>query len=91
MIWRRTFIYCFVFFCGFLSFSQEILSLESYNHGEGIRFSEGDDYNFRIRGWFQPFFQSIEYLGKNEIKYLNRYRIRRARINFEGNQNQRLL
>lgn len=90
MIWRRTFIYCFVIFGGFLSFSQEILSLESYNHGEGIRFSEGDDYNFRIRGWFQPFFQSIEYLGENEIKYLNRYRIRRARINFEGNPgNQR--
>ncbi|GIR50279.1 MAG: hypothetical protein CM15mP59_0210 [Flavobacteriaceae bacterium] len=41
MIWRRTFIYCFVIFGGFLSFSQEILSLESYNHGEGIRFSEG--------------------------------------------------
>ena len=82
--------YLLIFFCGLPAISQDNVLLESYNHGEGIRFSQGDDYNFRIRGWIQPFFQSISYLGDNEIGNIDRYRLRRARINFEGNPgNQR--
>lgn len=83
-------VYLFTFFFAPSVLSQENVLLESYNHGEGIRFSQGDDYNFRIRGWIQPFFQSMSYLGDNEIANIDRYRLRRARINFEGNPgNQR--
>ena len=81
----KTFV-CFVLIiCGFESFSQDDISLESYRHGEGIRFSQDDSYSFRIRGWLQPWYQSTKYLGDNEIGYANRFRMRRARINFEGN------
>jgi hypothetical protein len=81
----KTFV-CFVLIiCGFESFGQDDISLESYRHGEGIRFSQDDSYSFRIRGWLQPWYQSTNYVGDNEISYANRFRMRRARINFEGN------
>ena len=65
----KTFV-CFVLIiCGFESFSQDDISLESYRHGEGIRFSQDDSYSFRIRGWLQPWYQSTKYLGDNEIGY----------------------
>ena len=71
--------------------AQDDISLESYNLGEGVRLSQDDSYSFRIRGWLQPWFQSLEYEGDNEIRFANRFRMRRARINFEGNPgNQRL-
>ena len=86
----KYYFYFLIFFCVIPSASQDDVLLESYTHGEGIRFSQDDDYNFRIRGWIQPFFQSISYLGDNEIGSIDRYRLRRARINFEGNPgNQR--
>ena len=71
--------------------AQDDISLESYNLGEGVRLSQDDSYSFRIRGWLQPWYQSLEYDGDNEIRFANRFRMRRARINFEGNPgNQRL-
>ena len=71
--------------------AQDDISLESYNLGEGVRLSQDDSYSFRIRGWLQPWYQSLEYGGDNEIRFANRFRMRRARINFEGNPgNQRL-
>ena len=71
--------------------AQDDISLESYNLGEGVRLSQDDSYSFRIRGWLQPWYQSLEYEGDNEIRFANRFRMRRARINFEGNPgNQRL-
>ena len=39
----------YLFFSMVSAISQDDVLLESYNHGEGIRFSQGDDYNFRIR------------------------------------------
>ena len=87
----KNFIFlCLLLFCVIISTAQSDVSIESYNLGEGVRFSQDESYSFRIRGWLQPWFQSIEYLGDNEIEFANRFRIRRARINFEGNPgNQR--
>ena len=87
----KNFIFlCLLLFCVINSTAQSDVSIESYNLGEGVRFSQDESYSFRIRGWLQPWFQSIEYLGDNEIEFANRFRIRRARINFEGNPgNQR--
>jgi hypothetical protein len=64
--------------------AQEV-QLNSYEFGEGLRFQTSDGSNFNIRGYLQPGMEVKQYTTDNEFGSLNRFRLRRARLRFDGN------
>jgi len=63
--------------------AQEV-QLNSYEFGEGLRFQTDNGSNFNIRGYLQPGMEVKQYTTDNEFGSLNRFRLRRARLRFDG-------
>lgn len=64
------------------SFGQDI-KLSSYQFGEGLRFTTGEDHEVRITSYLQPYFESKQYT-EADLNAANRFRMRRARFRLDG-------
>lgn len=70
------------------SSAQEIV-LNKYKFSEGLSFSGRDNnYKMDVSGFIQPYFESKKYLDNNDATSYNRFRIRRARLQFSGSSAQ---
>lgn len=72
-----------IFFIEYSS-AQEIIQ-NKYKFGEGLDFS-GKDHNHKmeVSGYLQPYTESRKYIGNNDATIYNRFRLRRARLQFTG-------
>lgn len=66
------------------SFAQEI-KMDAYEFGEGLNFNTSDGKSLKISGYFQPYFESKNYVNASELDAENRFRMRRSRLRFDGN------
>lgn len=64
--------------------SGQELKMRSYEFGEGLEFETEDGTEFEITGYIQPYFESKQYTDAEDLDAQNRYRLRRARIRFNG-------
>jgi hypothetical protein len=64
------------------SFGQDV-KLSSYQFGEGLRFTTGEDHEVRITSYLQPYFESKHYT-EADLNAANRFRMRRARFRLDG-------
>jgi hypothetical protein len=64
------------------SFGQDV-KLSSYQFGEGLRFTTGEDHEVRITSYLQPYFESKQYT-EADLNAANRFRMRRARFRLDG-------
>jgi hypothetical protein len=67
-----------------LAISQEV-TLEKYNFGEGFTLQSESGSKIKITGYFQPYFESKSYTDVDDTPDMNRFRMRRARLRFDGN------
>ena len=65
------------------AFSQNV-RLEKYSYGNGLKFTGDQDYSIHISGFIQPYLESKYFTDPNIDGAFNRFRLRRARIRFEG-------
>ncbi|MGV3460450.1 MAG: porin [Flavobacterium sp.] len=65
------------------------IKLRKYKFGEGLNFSAADgDYTMELTGFIQPWLESRKYLDNDDIRYYNRFRMRRARFTVAGRAKQ---
>ena len=60
------------------------VKMKSYEFGEGLEFETEDGAEFEITGYIQPYFESKNYTEAEDLDAQNRFRMRRARIRFNG-------
>lgn len=60
------------------------VQLNSYDFGEGLRFQSSRGSQFKIIGYLQPAAEFKQYTETNDFGALNRFRLRRARLRFDG-------
>lgn len=70
----------------FQGFTQNV-KMKSYEFGEGLEFETEDGAEFEITGYIQPYFESKNYTDAEDLDAQNRFRMRRARIRFNGQSN----
>lgn len=58
--------------------------LNEYTFGEGLTFSNKDEYSINLRGYLQPMVSVLNYNGNGEADNLFRFRMRRARLRLTG-------
>ncbi len=58
--------------------------LDAYELGNGLRFRTESGANFNIRGYIQPAVEMRQYTAESDFGVLTRYRMRRARLRFDG-------
>lgn len=58
--------------------------LDHYKFGEGLNFSGKNGYTMRLTGYAQPYMESKRYLGTDDDKLYNRFRMRRLRFTVRG-------
>jgi hypothetical protein len=69
--------------------SAQNIKLNKYKFGEGLDFSSADGNNkMEISGYVQSAIDSRKYLDTDDDKFYNRYRIRRARLQFAGSSKE---
>ena len=64
--------------------SGQVVKMKSYEFGEGLDFETEDGKEFEITGYIQPYFESKQYTDADSLDAENRFRMRRARIRFNG-------
>lgn len=60
------------------------IQLDSYEFGEGLKFSTKDGKKLKMSGFVQPYFEGKHYTDAGDIDAQNRFRIRRARLRIDG-------
>lgn len=58
--------------------------INSYSFGDGLRITDSGGKKIRITGFVQPYAESKELLGANDVPNDNRFRMRRLRLRLEG-------
>tara|TARA_Y100000782_G_scaffold114994_1_gene153972 strand:- start:2073 stop:3377 length:1305 start_codon:yes stop_codon:yes gene_type:complete len=58
--------------------------LSYYTLGEGLTFSNGDNYKINLRGYVQPYYEFKTYTDENLDGLYQRFRLRRARLRING-------
>ncbi|UOB16476.1 OprO/OprP family phosphate-selective porin [Abyssalbus ytuae] len=77
----------FLWACLLLIFSRshsQNVRLNSYQFGEGLQFSTTDGKELKISGFIQPYFETKHYTDADDLDAANRFRMRRARLRFDG-------
>ena len=64
------------------SYGQDV-KLSSYQFGEGLRFTTGEDHEVKITSYLQPYFETKQYT-EADLNAANRFRMRRARFRLDG-------
>lgn len=84
-IGRHLAISVLLFMCSsIVGIAQNGPKLNEYTFGEGLTFSNKDEYSINLRGYIQPMMEVLNYNGNDETDNLTRFRMRRARLRLTG-------
>jgi len=83
-ILKRVLFTCVIIMTAQVQVQAQDSQLDSYEFGEGLQFKANNGSKFNIRGYLQPGLETKEYTAENESGALNRFRLRRARLRFDG-------
>jgi hypothetical protein len=82
---RYALIFIVIFGCAAPLWAQENPTINAYEFGRGLRFTDRNDNEMRIMGYLQPYAEFRQLLNDENPEDAMRFRMRRIRLRVDGN------